>query len=180
MSFYIFISKIQLGKTPQWAKLICLTNILSNAIHDDWFDQIRTKEMFGYIVGTSKHDFGPSDDLSKYFVFTIQSANKQLHEMITRTQQFITDFHTNLLALNQDQFQTLIEGCIAPLEAPFANLQEKMSFTFSNEIDTKYLKCDLRETLIETYKTLTISDIIAFYETYFINRKSAIVGICCR
>jgi secreted Zn-dependent insulinase-like peptidase len=149
---------------------------LEYIINEEWFNQVRNKEGFGYIVSSHIMDLN-EPYLSKYYVFLIQSVEKKVDEMISRTKKFIDEFYIKLKTITNEEITNVINGCIEPLEAPFASLEDKMNYIFTNEIETHYYKFDSIDILINTYKKITKTDIINFYEKYFINRKSAVIAL---
>jgi len=174
MNFYIWFDKIKYGKTKGWNIILCMINIIHNIISEEWFDKIRTKESFGYIV-RGKH----SSIMTEYkqYVFTIQSTKKNINQMIDRTKQFIDDFLISLESMSEQTFEQIKNGLINPLKAPFQNLYAKSQFVFDNEIETKYYNFNIIQQMIQTYHQITKNQLIKFYKKYFINRKSSIIGL---
>jgi insulysin len=177
VGFYCFISKMIYGVTEKWDKYICLINILDNIISSSYFDTLRTKEKFGYIVKGSKYDVGDKRCMSKYYVFIVQSPEKTVENIIDRTKQFIIDFKNELLKLTNENIKELAHACITGLLAPPHNLAELADFAFMMEIQSNYLSFDLKNVLVQTYNTITKDDLLKFYDDKFINRKSLIIGI---
>jgi secreted Zn-dependent insulinase-like peptidase len=98
-------------------------------------------------------------------------------EIIRRTEKFITEFRNDIVALNDEEFNKFIESSIAKLLTPPNNLEEFADFFFTTEILTNYLQFDIKERIVNTYRSLTKDDLLLFYDDKFINRKYIIVGI---
>lgn len=176
-SVNVFIGKIQYGLTENWNRYICLLNILDNVISSNYYDNLRTKEKYGYVVGSSKLDAGDQRFISKYYTFVTQSPHKSANEIIDRTKLFIREFKDTLSQITEDEFTELKMACITELLSPFRNLKDKSRYIFNNEIETNYVLFNLKDVLVETYKLLTKDDLLSFYEEKFINLRSISIGI---
>ena len=179
MSYYVFIDKIKYGVTKDWNKTICLSNIVDSLIGTEYFDRLRTKEKTGYVVSGGVQTFGDKKCLSRYYVFTTQSPHKTAKQMIERTDSFLGEIMTDkILASTQNDINKIVESFVAILESPYNNINELASYIFQFEIETEYFSFDMKKVLINTYKMITVGDIIDFYNTYFIAKKKSIsIGI---
>ena len=177
VNYYIYISKIKLGKINDWYMHTCLLNILNKIISLDYFDTLRTKEKFGYIAGGSVFTTGDKKYLTKYYSFLVQSPNKSIDEIIKRTDKFIIEFNTKLKNIEVDKIQNIINSLISIIESPFNNLIEHSHFIFNQEIECKIFDFNSRQMLISIYKTITKDDLLKFYNDKFINKKNVIFGI---
>jgi secreted Zn-dependent insulinase-like peptidase len=173
----IFIEKIQYGVTENWNRYVCLLSVLDNIISTNYYDNLRTKEKYGYVVGSSKFNAGDGRCLSKYYKFVTQSPHKSAKEIIERTKLFITQFKDVLDKLTDAEFLELKTACINELSSPYRNLGEKSNFIFESEIETDYTAFNLKDVLIQTYKSLTKEDLVSFYHDKFINLRSVSIGI---
>lgn len=175
MGFHIFIKKIKYGITKNWDMYICLTNIIDKLINNNYFDTLRTKEQFGYVVFGTQYDVGDKKCISKYYRFIVQSPNKSVNDIINRTKLFILEFKKILNEMSEDQFNDIITNCIVTLNAEHNNLMELSDF-YKTQLEYNFLTFDLVEKLTKTYKTINKEIICKFYDSKFINRKSIIIG----
>jgi len=170
---YLFIDKIIYGSN-NFDTNICLTNMLDLCISTEYFDQLRTKEKFGYVV--KANTFDTNDLISKYYRFLIQSPDKKPKFMIDRTRKFIRDFRINLEKLSNKEFDEIRKSCILVLMTKFNNVRELSDYLLK-QMMCNYFKFDLREILCERYKKLTKYDLIQFYDNKLINGKFICLGI---
>lgn len=173
--YNVFLAKLRYGKTNEWDKQICMLNILDSVMSTEYFDQVRTKDGFGYIVYSSKKTYGSTIDSSKYYSFVVQSPHKTPEEIIQRTEKFIVEYRSKLSTLTETELYEIVDALISQLDAPFNNLEEMSSFVFEREICAELYSFNLKRKLIDTYRNVTIGDIVKFYDDKFMNDKVAIV-----
>ncbi|ATZ80906.1 peptidase M16 [Bodo saltans virus] len=174
MSLYLYIGNYNYEKFSDWAKNVVLLSILDNFISSDYFDNLRTKEMFGYIVTSRIVVSGDSDIPSYFYNFMIQSPNKTTKQCIERTEKFINDYNVFISNLTNEKIELSKNAYIDTLKSNFNNLVEYSQFVFLCEIDNKYEKYDYRELLIEKCKSINKNDIMQFYNKYFYSNNEKI------
>lgn len=177
IGYYVFFDKLRLGTTKDWNKIVCLSNIIDNLLGVEYFDRLRTKEKYGYIVNGTIQSFGDKKCLSRYYVFTAQSPHKSAKQMIERTNDFLIEIREKLIKLSQDDINRIIQSFVSVLEAPYNNLTELTQYVFDLEIESEYYKFDSKKIFIDTYKKVLVDDVIKFYDKYFINKKMIAIGI---
>lgn len=178
ISYNIFIDKVIYGKTENWAKNVCILNILDSVISTEYFDQLRTKDAFGYIVNSSKRTFGNTSNKSKYYGFLVQSPHKSSTEIIERTNRFIIEYQNKINSFEDKDLNEIVDALVSQLNSPFNNLQEMTNYIYSNEIIIDFSTFDLKKQLIDMYKNITVADLIQFYDDKFIkNKRVVVVGL---
>jgi len=177
MGYYVLFDKLKLGTTKNWNKIVCLSNIIDSIIGTDYFDKLRTKEKFGYVVNGSIQSFGNKKCVSRYYVFIAQSPHKSTQEMVDRTNKFLIETREKIIKLSQDDIDKITKSFISILESPYNNLLEMSKYVFDLEIESEYYKFDMKKVLIETYKKILVDDVIIFYDKYFINKKTIAIVI---
>jgi insulysin len=161
-------------QTTNWAKNMCLGGILENLISPIFFDQLRTKESFGYIVNSRIGFTGNIADVN-YFMFIVQSPNKTVDEISNRIGKFIKKFKSRILELSQNDFTIIKNSFESGLKTNFNNLSEESSYLFENEIENDYEMFNYKNILINECKTITLNDIIEYYNKYFLNNPEILV-----
>lgn len=174
--YNVFIGKLKYGHTENWKKQVCLLNILDAVMSNEYFDEIRTKESFGYIVGGAKKDHGDKINKHKYYSFIVQSPHKTPEEIINRTEKFIIDYKIKLQTLSDEDLGEVIDALVSGLEAPYNNLEDMASFVFGSEISAEFLTFDLKNQLVEEYSNIKANDLVEFYDDKFIKTKRAVVA----
>lgn len=163
--YNVFIEKTKFNdNSNNWRKNICLLNVLDALISNEFFDEVRTKDGFGYVVNSSKRIYGSSTIKSKYYGFLVQSPNKSVEEIILRIQKFISEYKFKLEKTTDEEFNEVIDAMISQLKAPYNNLTEMTSFIFEKEIMAEHITFDLKDKLIKEYETINLNDLIVFYE----------------
>lgn len=158
-----------------WVKIICLSNLLDNLMANEYFDQLRTKESFGYIVSSKIITKGEKSQC-RYYLFMVQSPNKTVEEITNRTVEFINYFGNNKLnSISENDFETAKMSYISTLKTNFNNLLELSAFTFTSEIETEYLKFNYKNVLQEECQKLTLKDLQDFYMDKFVNNRIEII-----
>lgn len=177
VTYDVFIEKIKIGHTNNWAKISCLLNILDSLISTDYFDEVRTKDAYGYIVGSSRKTHGYVPE-SKYYRFIVQSPHKTSREIITRTEKFIIDYAKKLASLGEEELSEVISAIVSSLEAPYNNLEEMAEFIFESEILSNLLTFDLKKQLLAELQTIRTPDLLHFYNDKFMqNKKVLVIGL---
>ena len=171
--YNVFISKMQYGKTLNWNKQLCMLNLLDAIISTEYFDQLRTKEGFGYVVNSRNYSY--SDDIShtiRYYGFTVQSPHKHHDEIIKRTETFISECVNYLETITEEKLKEVSLALISQLDSSFNNLIEKSDFIFKTEILSGLETFDFRNKLIQTYSNVTLQEFKNFYKTKLFENKN--------
>lgn len=131
--------------------------ILSNALKDDFYTTLRTKQQTGYIA--SAWDTEVERQLLQFFA--VQSNSHQPSELLARFELFLEEFSRHInKKIPEERFETLKASLIKELEMPPETLPGKASmlYNFAYEYDGDF---DWLEKRIEAVKKLTYSDFIS-------------------
>ena len=108
------------------------TELLAEMIWEPFFDQIRTKEQLGYIVGSAVQ---PS--LTTYGLgFVVQSERHPGH-LESRVDSFIESFGAKLEAMEEEEFENHKRSLIARLLEKLPNLSDEVGWHW-HEISGEY------------------------------------------
>jgi len=174
MAYCIELCKLKMGVTENWNKIFCIISLLDNMIGDKYFDALRTREEFGYVVNGKSKQMGDPRFYTYYYKFLVQSPTKSPSEIIARTEIFIEEYEKILMSTTDNEIHEYVQGCAASFKFPFTNLSELTSYYFS-QFEQDYYKFDLKQVLIKTYENLTKTDIVNFYKQTFMENKKSIV-----
>jgi insulysin len=98
--------------------------ILSNALHEAFFDTLRTKQKTGYIASSS----ATAIEARLFQSFFVQSNSHQPEDLLYRFELFLETFNEDLATnIPQDRFSMIQSSMIHSLQTRFRNLREKMS-----------------------------------------------------
>lgn len=151
-----------------------LLKVLDSLISPIFFDTLRTKECYGYIVN-SNYIFRNDNikDIQLYYKFLVQSSCKDNDNIKDRINQFIIDFLDILINIEDEEIKNICDSQIFEIQAPFQNLQQESKYYYNNIYNNKFI--DRKNIEIKHFKNISKQDIITFYKDKFINRKSYFV-----
>lgn len=174
MKYLLYIDSIAYGTTHNWNKTICLLKLLNSKLSSAYFDSLRTKEKFGYIVDGNIESYGNLLFSSIYYVFTVQSPGKKPQEIINRTNEFILNFKNVLVEMTDNEFSEIVNGCISSVSEDYNNMSEESSHNMT-QISNGFFSFNIKKVFAETLKKLKKEELVAFYDKKFINRNSIVV-----
>lgn len=87
--------------------------------HDDFFNELRTIEELGYVVGSDIMNFLSTE----FLVFYVQSE-KSVEFLEERIKKFVSDLEIKIKEMDDLEFQTFKESLIAYYEEPIYSLEE--------------------------------------------------------
>nr|WP_285817649.1 insulinase family protein [Echinimonas agarilytica] len=143
--------------TPYRTALYALTNQLMSAT---FFNELRTRQQFGYSVGTGYMPLASYPGL----LFYVQSNVAGPTAIIDAIDDFIQQFPLVLLELNEESWQQTKQSLMAQIMDKDRSLQEK-SKRFWVSIGNGDLKFDQRERIIEELKQISRADVLKFIVT---------------
>jgi secreted Zn-dependent insulinase-like peptidase len=173
--YYVFIDKYDYKQINSWIKDYCCLNLLHNIISTEYFDQLRTKETFGYVVNSRLIQIGSKITPLYFYCFLVQSPHKSTDEITKRTKKFISDFSEKIKNLSMKEIETIKNSYITTLLSKFNNFNEYCNNIFNNEIETNYLNYNLREVIAESCKKIKKQDLIDFFKIKFLNNDRVLI-----
>jgi insulysin len=156
-----------------WIKQSCLLNIIDKFISPQFFNALRTKEKYGYIVNSGVKSSGDKLYQTKYYNFIVQSQDFTKTQIIDRITKYISEF--TIQTMTTDVLIDISNSFIISLQAPFSNIFEHTMFIFDEIIEMNYDNFNLKQIYIETYKSITIDNVISFYNEHFITNKKYVI-----
>ncbi len=100
--------------------------VLANYMRTPYFDELRTNQQLGYIVGS-----GAGSSLDRhYLLFVIQSSTHAVDDLRQRSETYIATLPDQLAALDAEAWQTLLAGARAQLEEKPTSIAEKAARLF--------------------------------------------------
>jgi len=178
VSHYVYIGNMPFNcdiSTSAWIADYCLMFLLDACIGVEYFDTLRTKEMFGYIVTSKIDSIGEMNNAHYYYVFIVQSPDKTIKEITDRNVRFMNDFSARINSMGVEEFDTIKKSYIANIGSEYTNLACMMNFVFTTEIESGYLKFDFKDVVIGVCEKLTVNDLREFYERKFGTSRSDVI-----
>ena len=113
------------------ARTRAAATVISNFIDTPFFDELRTNQQLGYIVGSGAT--GSRGQL--YLLFVIQSSAFPTDELRSRAETFMATLPDRLAQLGAAEWDTLRAGARAQLEEKPTSIAEKAARLFANAYD---------------------------------------------
>lgn len=152
-----------------------ILRIIHSIISSVFFDTLRTKECYGYIVSSSVSNFTNNTINNLYYNFVVQSSVKDNNNIKERISKFIIDYYDEIINLKEETIRNICETNINIFLAPFQNLIHESYYHFDCIRGSDYI--DKKKILIELYKNIKKEEIIDFYKDKFLNRNSFVIKI---
>jgi insulysin len=139
-----------------------IQEILSNALKDDFFHTLRTKQQTGYIA--TSWDVESERQLLQFFA--VQSITHQPTELLSRFELFLESFTRHIdTKISTERFETLKASLVKELEMPPETLPGKAAelYTLAYEYDGDF---DWKAKRIEAVEKLSYNDFVAQSRTF--------------
>ncbi|CAH9135246.1 unnamed protein product [Cuscuta epithymum] len=142
-------------------KLKALLDLFDEIVEEPLFNQLRTKEQLGYVVGCSPR--------VTYrilgFCFQVQSSEYDPVYLQGRIDNFINSVKEILDDLSDESFEGYKSGLVAKLLEKDPSLQYETNRLWGQIVDKRYM-FDMSEKEAEEVKNTQKSDLIEWYHTY--------------
>jgi len=150
---------------PMYIEELSILVILSDIIHERYFDQLRTKEQLGYVVRAHFNSYGT--DIGYLTIdFCVQSPNTNCSDLKDRTMKFIGEFRDFLFNESDPNIQQVIDSSITLLESPDQNLYDSVGKNFSL-IKAYGANFNMIFDRVKYLRTITKTHLVEFYDKFF-------------
>ena len=153
---------LMLHQGPFTMEKRAVQQLLSNALKEDFYNTLRTKQQTGYIA--SSWDTEIERQLLQFFA--VQSNSHQPAELLARFELFLEEFCRHFpKKISEQRFETLKTSLVKELEMPPETMSSKASelYTLAFDYDADF---DWFPKRIEAVKKLTYQDFITASKTY--------------
>ena len=126
---------LEQNERPDQCKDTVATSMLLSWIHNVYFEQLRTQQQLGYMVGAKYQEFAETP----CGLFYIRSNTYSPEELVHRTQLFIQKIASDLesAGLSEEKFEqlreTYIQSILLPSATPSAMAKKLFSIAFETE-----------------------------------------------
>lgn len=144
---------------------------LANIMYSWFFDQLRSNEQLGYLVGVFPSYISESVGLG----FAVQSNQYDPAYLLKRYQAFYPTMLTKLEALSNDDVEEYKRSIIEEQTMPPQSLDEEFDRLRSDYRLSRF-QFDSRDKKIELLKKLTKEDLIEFYKSAVIEQKGLVIA----
>jgi secreted Zn-dependent insulinase-like peptidase len=165
-------------KNLDWCKLLCISNILHIILDTKFMDQLRTSEQLGYIVYSRSFNIGYLSNPLLVYSFVVQSDVKNSQYIFDRIELFIKNGINILENENITGFNKIKKYLIDAIQKPSENLYE-LYILNKNKIFYENKIWNLEDIFANTYKEITLEDVIGFYKKYILDTNTRILWTVC-
>ena len=145
-------------------KEIQYLKILHPFLQEKFYDQLRTKETFGYIVSLVL-----SESAGAYCLLAVVQSNSKIPEVCSeRVRRFIKESFQKIKDISDSEFKKYIDSRLVTENKKDTNLNESFLRNWDEICKNRY-KFDIKEKNCEILKNCTKTEFIEFYEKYLIN-----------
>ena len=131
--------------------------VVANYISSPFFDELRTRQQLGYIVGSS----ASASQRHRYLTFVVQSSMYPPDEVRNRAEKFIATLPASLAAIDDVTWATLVAGVRATFEEKPKSINEKAEIMFANAYLYEH-DWERRQASLAALDTLTKEQAVAF------------------
>ena len=162
--------------SPDNTKERVIIDLLTQIMYEPLFDQVRTKEQFGYSVSCGARWTSGIMGVSMKIV----TAVKTVKECSERLEKFVVDFRELLAQMKDEDYMSNVVS-LAKIKLQVWNaLSEQTSHFWSEITCCRYnYNCDLEE--VKCLRGIKKADLLAFYDEYIVKgargRRSVVVAV---
>lgn len=141
--------------------------LLNSVFYQEFYNQLRTEEQIGYVVGSS------IDRVGDYwgFIQYAQTKNTRLDKLSKRFDRFLVDYLSVLNHLDSAVVEQLRQSVIAQINQPAGNFYDEYP-RILNDFYRGNDKFDTRTRLLEAIEKTTKEDLVEEYESLLINGRA--------
>jgi insulysin len=153
---------------------LILMNLINSIISSKFFDTLRTKEQLGYIVQSKIKEIGY--DEYPYYIHNliIQSPHKCAEFIKNRIKMFLSNFRQYLNNMSNNDINNYIHSQIAFHSKPFNNIKDDIIY-YTDIFLHNHTNFNLRNIIVEKLKLINKTDIINYFDKYYINGIKTII-----
>ena len=122
---------------PDHYKFVAATQIINLFFNESFFDELRTKQQLGYVVGTSNSTFGPKYNKMHCQSFIVQSDNTKCDEIFNKINDYVQNAIQQFCDISNDTFKTYVDTLVKQINEPEKNLQHFSSYDLNIILSNK-------------------------------------------
>ncbi|WP_197473604.1 insulinase family protein, partial [Oleiphilus sp. HI0066] len=145
------------GETKSYSER-ALYSLMSQAIGNDYYAQLRTEKQLGYIVFATPYPLLEVPGIA----FIVQSPSASTDQLFNETRTFLNAQVDRINSLSEEEFARYKKAVISRLEEKETNIGQR-SNRYWSEIDKKAAKFDSKEQMIDAIEAITIDNFRSFY-----------------
>lgn len=149
----------QCGKDSTHDRVVI--DLLTGIMDDPLYDQLRTKEQFGYSVGCgSRWTYGVVG-----LCFQVTTSCRSADEVSDRIEKFLTDFRNELTEMSNETFFEHVVSLAKDKLQMWNSLDEETSSFWSEIVENRY-EFEVHRNEVECLKIITKDDVLRAFDKY--------------
>ncbi|MEI5639378.1 MULTISPECIES: insulinase family protein [unclassified Pseudoalteromonas] len=146
---------------------------VNHLINQDYFEQLRSQEQLGYLVGAGYAPFNTRAGIAFY----IQSPNYDSQHLLDRHRLFLQQFAAQLEAIDEDTWQRAKEGLLLHISERDKNLRlraQRLWIAITND----FHQFDMQARLIEALEMLTLAEVSNYINDMLDANRARLIFTC--
>ncbi|KAH3671146.1 hypothetical protein OGAPHI_000857 [Ogataea philodendri] len=156
---------IQLGEITDNRERV-LTELVSQIVHEPFFDRLRTKEQLGYVVFS-----GVRQTRTTFGLRLLIQSERSTGYLLDRMARFLTRMGHSISTMTEEEFDKHVNAVINKKQQKVKNLSEEKA-RYWNSIASGYYDFDKRELDVETLKTIKLKEVVDFYNSRILDKDN--------
>ena len=160
----VVISYYQANATGDHA--LAKTALIKEIINPPFYEELRTKQQLGYVVGAGVLPFRKQPSM----MFYVESPNSSSLVLESKIETFIQAFKSQLESLTAKEFAVYQQGLVGKLLEKPHSMSEAMNRWWDKIIDETY-HFKYNQDIAAELKIIEQEDLVSFYDELFLNPK---------
>lgn len=148
---------------PDDTRTRILIDLLTQIMYEPLFDQVRTKEQFGYSVSTGSRWTGGIMGVA----FKIVTSVKTVEECLDRLARFVREYRQELSNMKQDTYMSNVVSLAKGKLQAWNSLGEHTAHLWGELTCNRHQPECLREEVM-ALRSITKEDLVAFYDKHLV------------
>jgi len=165
----------------EWAKKLGILMLIEKLVKERFFNELRTVQQSGYLVGSSLSIQGGSFDNVYTLNFNVQSSSRSLQSVQHSITEFVNDTLKFISDVSLEVYDEFKRSLVATITKKYDNIYDEL-FLYLGAINTYDYMFDYRAKLASELKDISRGDVLNAFEDYFVgkNKKLRVVKVYSR
>lgn len=176
VSYLKYITSVRsTTENNDWAKIILFSLLFNSFVSNKFFDEVRTKDQFGYIVYSTLKFKGDVYYKNIFIEFVVQSPTYNFDQIVNRIELFIENTKTYIQNMTDTIFTNIIMGQKTIYKKPFSNILEDSEYTLLQILENAGIY-NKRSLYLEILDDFTKEDLIMMANKYIYNNDGILIS----
>lgn len=177
INMFYEIDIINKNNNNNWEMNILCIQFIHLFVKENFFNELRTKEQFGYIVNAKINRYLDDNGNLYGLMYVVQSPYYDPKVIKKRIKKFVDDTYISLSKLKNKTFELYKNNLELMLKRKPTSQPKEFNFILDEILSNEY-NFEYKKLLLNKIKNLNMDIILVFYEKYFINKETRKLRIC--